>query len=262
MEVSIHDVLNPHMTFKTKRWALTHKEGNCVPRNVHHIPFSVLLCGLWDVYRRAVGFAHMRDSGCSFSPMATSVGCRSPPLQSVFLKNRLEEFDMSKYQNSDYALNKYSEGIVYRFADGVKEITLSDYLLDNPGKTQEDFAELKALSDGIYYEQDRADSAQTRNDLSIHGMEEMNCCATRPLEDELMERYVEIRSRRYARQAVRALLEGRTLTEIQRRRFCLHIFQGRSTRQIARLEGISFQNVAKSINLAIQKLKKLFDEQG
>jgi DNA-directed RNA polymerase specialized sigma24 family protein len=169
---------------------------------------------------------------------------------------------MSKYQDSDYALNKFSEGIVYRFADGVKEITLADYLRDNPGKTPADFAELKALSDEIYYEQDRADSAQTRKNQTIHGMEETERCATRPLEDELMERYVEIHNRRYAWQAVRALLEGTTLTEVQRRRFCLHIFKGRSTRQIARLEGISFQNVAKSINLAIGKLKKLFDELG
>lgn len=169
---------------------------------------------------------------------------------------------MFNYRDSDYALNKFSEGIVYKFADGVKEITLADYLRDNPGKTEANFAELKALSDGIYYEQDRATSAQTRLDDSIHCMEETDKCATRPLEEEIFERYVEVHNRRYAWQAVQALLEGTTLTEVQRRRFCLHIFKGRSTRQIARLEGISHQNVAKSINLAIEKLKKLFDGQG
>lgn len=169
---------------------------------------------------------------------------------------------MSNYQDSDYALNKFSEGIVYRFADGVKEITLADYLRDNPGKTDADFAALKALSDEIYYEQDRADSAQTRRNSSIHGMEETERCATRPLEDELMERYLEIHNRRYAWQAVRALLEGSTLTEVQRRRFRLHVFKGLSTRQISRIEGKSHVAVAKSVNLAIAKLKKYFDEQG
>ena len=32
------------------------------------------------------------------------------------------------------------------------EITLEDYLRDNPDKTEEDFAKLKALSDEIYYQ--------------------------------------------------------------------------------------------------------------
>lgn len=35
---------------------------------------------------------------------------------------------MKNYKDSDYALNKYSENIVYKFADGVKEITLEDYI--------------------------------------------------------------------------------------------------------------------------------------
>mgnify|MGYP001105847572 CR=1 FL=1 len=41
--------------------------------------------------------------------------------------------------------NRYSKGIVYKFADGIVEITLEDYLRDNPDKTEEDFAELKAM---------------------------------------------------------------------------------------------------------------------
>jgi len=56
---------------------------------------------------------------------------------------------MKHYTNSDYALNKYSEGIVYRFADSIVEITLADYLAENPSKTEGDFRELKELSDGI-----------------------------------------------------------------------------------------------------------------
>ena len=63
---------------------------------------------------------------------------------------------MSKYQDSDYAVNKFSKGIVYRFSNETIEITLEAYLRDNPGKTKADFTALKALSDEIYYEQDRA----------------------------------------------------------------------------------------------------------
>ena len=62
---------------------------------------------------------------------------------------------MRNYKNSDYALNRYSQGIIYKFADGIVEVTLESFLRDNPDKTEEDFAELKALSDEIYYQQDR-----------------------------------------------------------------------------------------------------------
>jgi len=60
---------------------------------------------------------------------------------------------MKNYKNSDYALNKFSEGIVYKFADLIVEVTLEDYLVENPGKTAEDFIELKSLSDEIYHQQ-------------------------------------------------------------------------------------------------------------
>lgn len=169
---------------------------------------------------------------------------------------------MSKYQDSDYAVNKFSKGIVYRFSNETIEITLEAYLRDNPGKTKADFAALKALSDEIYYEQDRADSAQTRKDISIHGLEETQGCATRPLDEEWLEQLIEIQNRKYARQALRRLLQSGVLTDVQRRRFFLHVFKGLSTRQIAHLDGTSHQAVAKSLNLAIAKLKKFFDEQG
>lgn len=57
---------------------------------------------------------------------------------------------MRNFQESDYAINKLSPNIVYRFADGKVEITLEDYLKSNPQKNEQDFAELKALSDEIY----------------------------------------------------------------------------------------------------------------
>ena len=163
---------------------------------------------------------------------------------------------MRNYRKSDYAINKYSPNIVYRFHDEIIEVSLEDYLKENPDKTEQDFVELKALSDEIYYEQDRVESAQTRKDISIHGLEEMDCCSTRPLEEE------EIQNRRYARTALKRLFAAGVLTEIQKRRFRLHVFRGLSTRQIGRLEGTSHQAVAKSLNLSIEKLKKFFTEQG
>ena len=69
---------------------------------------------------------------------------------------------MRNYKDSDYALNRYSQGIVYKFADGIVEVTLEAFLRDNPDKTEEDFAELKALSDEIYYQQDRQEQRTSR----------------------------------------------------------------------------------------------------
>ena len=79
---------------------------------------------------------------------------------------------MRNYKDSDYALNKYSQGIVYKFADSIVEVTLEDYLRDNPDKTEADFAELKALSDEIYYRQDRQEYRVSHRDVSINGIED------------------------------------------------------------------------------------------
>lgn len=144
---------------------------------------------------------------------------------------------MQNYRKSDYAINKNSPNIVYRFHNEIIEITLEDYLKENPDKTEHDFAELKALSDQIYYEQDRAESAQTRKDVSIHGLEETEHCATRALDEEWEERVVDIQNRKYAWKALEQLFTVGALTEVQKRRFRLHIFQGLSIRQI----GINFK---------------------
>ena len=74
---------------------------------------------------------------------------------------------MKNYKESDYALNKYSQGIIYKFADGVVEVTLEDYLRDNPEKTEADFAELKAWSDGIYHEQAVQEQRTCRRNVSL-----------------------------------------------------------------------------------------------
>ena len=94
---------------------------------------------------------------------------------------------MKNYRESDYALNKYSRGIVYKFADRIVEVTLEDYLRENPDKTEADFLELKALSDEIYLHQIRLETAQGNKLASIHGLEETEACATRPLDEEYVE---------------------------------------------------------------------------
>ena len=148
---------------------------------------------------------------------------------------------MWNYRKNDYAANKYSPNIVYRFNDEIIEISLEDYLEENPDRTEQDFLKLKALSDEIYYEQDRAENTQTRKNISIQGMEEMNCCATRSLEDEWEEFEVERQNYRYAKLALGQLF---------------------TTNIIGRIEGASHQAVAKSLKIAVEKLRVIFAEQG
>lgn len=58
------------------------------------------------------------------------------------------------------------------------------------------------------------------------------------------------------------VINGARKGQVQKRRFILHTFHGWSTRKISQMEGISHQAVAKSINLALKKLRKFFAAQG
>ncbi len=162
---------------------------------------------------------------------------------------------MRNYKDSDYALNRYSQGIVYKFADGIVEVTLEDYLRDNPDQTEDDFAQLKALSDEIYYLQDRQEQRTSRYDVSLSGMEEAAVAPAPPIDIELIRKSEETK----VLEAARQLLDSGRLTPVQQRRFLLHFFQGLSTRQIAKLEGVNQKTVWESLMWAEKKLKKIYE---
>lgn len=171
-------------------------------------------------------------------------------------KSDMEERNLKNYTDSDYALNKYSEGIVYKFADGVVEITLEDYLLDNPDKTTEDFAELKALSDEIYHEQVIQMNRTSRLNVSIDGMEGQESLSVPAVDTQLIRQQEET----LALEAARQLLDSGKLTEIQKRRFLLYYMEGLSTRQIAAVEGVHQRAVWDSLMWIGKKLKKFYSE--
>ena len=163
---------------------------------------------------------------------------------------------MRKYQDSDYAVNKFSPNIVYRFAEGTVEVTLQDYLHGNPGKTEQDFAELKALSDEIYHEQDLEDTRYGKRARTLKSVENSEQYATVSLDTELVHK----QDSRQALKAAKQLLDSDELTEVQRRRFILYFFQGLSTRQIATLEAVHQNAVWKSTHAAVEKLKYFFSK--
>ena len=164
---------------------------------------------------------------------------------------------MKNYKENDYALNKYSQGIIYKFVDGVLEVTLEDYLRDNPDKTEDDFLELKALSDEIYREQAVEEQRTGRLDISMEQVAEDELAVTISSLDEKQRKEEEGER---ALDAARRLLQSEVLTEVQRRRFILYYFQGFSIRRIAKLEGVHQRAVWDSLTWAEKKLKKFFKE--
>ena len=158
---------------------------------------------------------------------------------------------MKNYTDNDYALNKFSKGIVYRFADGIVEITLEEYLLENPDKTEADFAKLKALSDEDYLDRDRTDYQQTWKNVSLHGLDETSACAIDSPENEMFEQIEHV-----ARQKKRVLAETALgkLTEVQRRRYVMYHVNGLSTWKIAEIEKVNQSKIMKSLTAAEKKI--------
>ena len=163
---------------------------------------------------------------------------------------------MKNYRKSDYALNKFSEGIVYQFSDRTLEISLEDFLRDNPGKTEADFMALKAVSDEIYLEQARLETAQGNKTFSMTGLEDAIAHPAPSLDDS----YIMSDDRRRVKLAVDKLFRCGRLTVKQKERFVRHFFVGVSLRKIASDEGVHFTSVDESIRRAVDKLRTYFNE--
>ena len=162
---------------------------------------------------------------------------------------------MKNFRDSDYAANKNAKGIVYRFANQTIEITLEDYLRENPDKNEANFIELKSLSDGIYLKQVRAENAQTKKNVYIHSLVETTLCCVASPEDALIEAEEQSEKQSMRRKIASKVLS--TLTEVQRRRYLLSTVQGLSTWQIAAMEGTNQKSVYESLQAAEKKIKKV-----
>jgi len=164
---------------------------------------------------------------------------------------------MKNFTNSDYALNKYSSGIVYSFADGTNAtVTLADYLAANPGNTEADFRALKEISDGIYLKQVQKANAQTKRNKALNEMSpdmELMPSPEETLIDEIIEQENAERKARMLETANRAL---DALTDVQRRRYLMYHVEGKTEEQIAEIEGATHQAVSKSLSSANRKIKK------
>ena len=95
---------------------------------------------------------------------------------------------MSKnYMQEHYAINKHSKGIIYRGTDGDNEISLEQFLSENPTLTESDFNYWKSLSDELYKEEDRKNNEITRKNVSINEIEETQLVAVESAETEFIQ---------------------------------------------------------------------------
>jgi len=165
---------------------------------------------------------------------------------------------MKNYQDSDFTLNKYSKGIVYRSVSGaIITYTLADYLAENPGKTEADFRAWKELSDNDYLITKRNEYNQTRKDVSLHGLDETEACSAPSPEDEIIEQPEQIAKEQQRREL--GLRAFAALTEVQQRRYIQHYVYNKTVREIADLEGVKHQSVVECLDGAKKKIKKFLE---
>ena len=159
------------------------------------------------------------------------------------------------YRQSDYAKNKYSSNIVYAGSDETIEITLEQFLKENPGMTEEDFKYWKNWSDEDYLIADRKDTNEAKHTVSIHSIEATELVSIPSAEDIVIEKLSRESERVYTMKDAEAVLSK--LTDIQRRRYLLYEVYGLSTPQIALSEGVSQYTVWESIDSAKKRIKKV-----
>ena len=156
-------------------------------------------------------------------------------------------------KNSIYALNKKDpDAIVYPSANGkLIRVTREDF------PSEEEFLAFKKWSDENFHEEEKLDHREANHVLSADDLSEAALAV--PAADVLMERQHErAEKRRIASNMVVKLKDK--LTDTQFRRLWMYHVDGLTIDEIGEIEGISHQNVSKSILAAERKIKKFSSE--
>ena len=156
-------------------------------------------------------------------------------------------------KNSIYALNKKDpDAIVYPSANGkLIRVTREDF------PSEEEFLAFKKWSDENFHEEEKLDHREANHVLSADDLSEAALAV--PAADVLMERQHErAEKRRMASNMVVKLKDK--LTDTQFRRLWMYHVDGLTIDEIGEIEGISHQNVSKSILAAERKIKKISSE--
>lgn len=156
-------------------------------------------------------------------------------------------------RKSIYALNKKDpNAIVYVDADGsLIRLTRDDFT------SEEDFLKWKSLSDSDYHISEKEDHIYANHTLALDELSEET--ASTPAVDVCMEQGHD-RTEEICHSARRVAQIRNHLTDTQFRRVWMYFIGGMTIDEIGNAEGISHQNVSKSIVMAMKKIKKFSPE--
>ena len=152
---------------------------------------------------------------------------------------------------NSYALNKKdANAIVYIDADGnITRLTRADF------SSEEEFLKWKSWSDADYHASEKRDHVHANHTLALGELSEE--AASVPAMDVSMELEID-RLERIARSAELVVQIRACLSETQFRRVWMYCVDGMTIDEIGKKEGISHQNISKSIGAATKKIKKFF----
>lgn len=165
---------------------------------------------------------------------------------------------MKKFNRTDYAFNKYAQGIVYQSVKGYYEISMEDFIREDPEKGKKIFLSIKSFSDEWYHEQDQMQTRITRKELSLEEVNEQTIKDNQVGQDiqiQVEEKLI----KQCAWKALRDVLDQNFLTYKQKSRLKKVILDGFTIRQVAQIEGVSHVAVLKSIHIAQQELRKVYE---
>ena len=156
-------------------------------------------------------------------------------------------------KNSIYALNKKDpDAIVYPSANGkLIRVTREDF------PSEEEFLAFKKWSDENFHEEEKLDHREANHILSVDDLSEAALAV--PAADVLLERQHERAEKCKIASDMVVKLKDK-LTDIQFRRLWMYHVDGLTIDEIGEIEGISHQNVSKSILAAERKIKKISSE--
>ena len=154
-------------------------------------------------------------------------------------------------KTSIYLLNKCDpDAIVYPSVTGETfRVTREDF------PNEEAFLAFKAWSDEDFHKEDNGDVVEDKRRISIDDISE-SAMSVPSVEVVMEQRQLRQENRRATTEMVLKIKDK--LTETQFRRLWMYFVDGMTIDEIGEIEGISHQNISKSIGSAMKKIKKFF----
>ena len=181
-----------------------------------------------------------------------------------------------KYNNSksDYAINKNTDDIVYKFADDseicYRKIDGKIYMIINSVEmveispqemSIEKFDWIKAKSDENHHEIEKQVKRTTIHDVSLNELMETDCVAEKSAEQEYIDHLdtLDISSEFRSMENAMIILD-KCLTKLQKKRFLLYYYKGKNITEIAAMERVYQYMIWKTIQACNKKIKKYFEK--